>query len=286
MMATGIFKVTGAGRWFPADAGTLRTVIEAYLAEAEIPAIAEPLLGAIAPHAGLAYSGRTAGHTYAALRADAARHGAPDCVLVLGFSHQPAPKGLALLDAASIVTPLGSMPIDRALLASLHQSVPGARLDVSTHISEHSAENQLPFLQCALPGVPVVVGLFCGHQAEWPHALAEALLSLRARGRCLCIASTDLLHDPRYETVCATDADTLALMEKLDSEGLNGAWSLTRQVCCGIAPVLGMLAFVRAAGCQRGKILFYENSGDVDPSGRGQWVVGYGSVVYPVPMQQ
>ncbi len=280
MCSGSLYKVTGAGRWFPAEPTILRQKIEGYVGQASLANPSRPILGAIAPHAGLAYSGAVAGYTYAALRASARRFGKPDVVVVLGFCHQPAIPGFALLDARSILTPLGEIAVARDATEHFMGAVEDARLDSQAHAGEHSAENQLPFLQCALPDVPVALGLVCGHDANMMAEIGQALWALSQAGSVVCIASTDLLHDPSYEKVCASDAETLRLMEKLDSDGLNKAWSYTQQVCCGIGPVLALLHFIRAAGGQRGEILFYQNSGDVDPSGRGHWVVGYGSIVF------
>ncbi len=275
-----VYHVAGAGRWFPSDPAVLRHEVERYMHCVLPSGISLPLLGGIAPHAGFGYSGAVAGHTYAALRASAASCGAPDVCVVLGFSHRPAVPGFALLDVDMIHTPLGCVSVDRDAVQHFAQSVRGARLDNDTHMGEHAAENQLPFLQCALPDVPVCVGLLCGHDETLISDVVQALLLLDQKRSLVCIASTDLLHDPSYETVCKTDLQTIKRMEKLDLEGLNKAWSCTHQVCCGIGPVSVLLGFVRACGTGEGKVLFYQNSGDVDPSGRGQWVVGYGAIVY------
>ncbi len=274
------YTVSGAGRWFPGEPAVLRRDVERYL-DCSLPAdLSFPLIGGIAPHAGISYSGPVAGHTYAAFRESALRTAAPDVVVVLGFSHRPAAPGLALLDAAQIVTPLGRIPVDQETNAYLLQQVDGARFDNAVHVGEHSAENQLPFLQCVLPGVPVVVGLICGYADATITAMAQALSTLSQSRAIHCVASTDLLHDPSYEAVCVSDHETLGMMERLDSDGLLKAWSPVHQICCGIAPVSVLLQFVRACGGQGGTTLYYQNSGDIDPASRGQWVVGYGSIVY------
>jgi MEMO1 family protein len=280
MRSDGIYLCRGAGRWYPSDPRVLAANIHDYVDGADIPGFDMPLLGGIAPHAGLGYSGRVAGHTYAALKASAGTFGAPDAVLVLGFSHQQAEPGLSLLPAQAISTPLGLLGVDQDVSAWLLERVPEARFDVETHLVEHSAENQLPFIQSVLPDIPVVVGLLCGHDAGMITAVGDAITALRQQRRVLCVASTDLLHDPLYEKVCEEDHRTLSLMEKLDSSGLVKAWSYAHQVCCGLGPVLVLMRAALGAGCKGGKVLCYENSGDVDRSGRGSWVVGYGSLVY------
>lgn len=276
-----VFRTRGDGRWFPADAGELRAAIETFIAQAaDAAADGAALAAGIAPHAGYAYSGGVAGHTYRALRESAQQGNGPDLVVVLGFSHRVPFEGVAWLDADTIRTPLGDLAADRAFMERVRDGLPGIFFDVDLHDGEHSAENQLPFLQVAVPGVPVAVGLVGGHAAGQPEALAAALRAAAAGRRVFVLASTDLLHDADYDRVRASDARTLQMMERLDSEGLNRAWSYETQICCGIGPVRVALETARLAGCRQGRRLCYCNSGDIDPSGRGQWVVGYGSMVF------
>lgn len=276
-----IFRTRGDGRWFPADGGQLRTAVEAFIAAADgAGGNGAALAAGIAPHAGYAYSGGVAGHTYRALRESVRQGNGPDLVVVLGFSHRVPFEGLAWLDADTIRTPLGDLVADRAFMEQVRDRLPGVFFDVDLHDGEHSAENQLPFLQVSVPEVPVAVGLIGGHTAGQPEVLAGVLHAAVAGRRLFVLASTDLLHDADYDRVRASDARTLQMMERLDSEGLNKAWSYATQVCCGVGPVLAALETARLAGCRQGRRLFYCNSGDVDPSGRGQWVVGYGSMVF------
>jgi AmmeMemoRadiSam system protein B len=58
------------------------------------------------------------------------------------------------------------------------------------------------------------------------------------------------------------------------------SWSYGHQVCCGIGPVVSALRFAQSQGCTQGVLLHYRNSGDDFPESRGNWVVGYGAVVF------
>jgi hypothetical protein len=42
------------------------------------------------------------------------------------------------------------------------------------------------------------------------------------------------------------------------------------------------MKYARQQGCSKATILRYRNSGDDYPESRGQWVVGYGAVAFPV----
>ena len=43
------------------------------------------------------------------------------------------------------------------------------------------------------------------------------------------------------------------------------------------------MTFAEGQGCREGIVLRYRNSGDDYPVTRGQWVVGYGAVVFSLP---
>lgn len=276
--------VYGAGQWYPGAPDELARTVEQYLTAAgPLPPHGRPL-AALAPHAGYLYSGAVAGHTYRALR-DAAQQGeGPDVVVVLGFGHRTEFRGTALLDGAAIELPTGHLPIDQAAITALTRPDGLIHTDATPHAGEHSAENQLPFVQAALPGVPVVVGLMGDHHPDTIDALVTGLQTLAQTRQVLVIASTDLLHDADYATVTRTDHATLDCITALQTEALAATWSPHHQVCCGIGPVLTAMRFAAGSGCRSGRLLHYRNSGDDWPESRGEWVVGYGAVIFDAPV--
>jgi MEMO1 family protein len=277
-----VHRTWGQGRWFPAEEGALRAALSAYLDNADVPPIAGRIVSALAPHAGYVYSGPVAGYTFAALRANAGTHPV-ETVVILGFSHRAAFRGFALLDGDAVRSPLGETPLDREAAAFLARSSPHIAFDAAPHRGEHSAENEIPFVQAALPDAKLVVGLFGDHDARTADALLHALAALARQKRLVVLASTDLLHDPDYDRVTHTDRATLERIAALDDAGLAERWTPHAQPCCGLMPVLTAMRFARAQGAQEGTVLHYRNSGDDHPESRGQWVVGYGAVVFAAP---
>ncbi|MBT3296317.1 MAG: AmmeMemoRadiSam system protein B [Verrucomicrobia bacterium] len=273
----------GYGRWFPSDPTDLRRQINGYINAADGVMLSGPIVAAIAPHAGYAYSGPVAGHTFRAIR-DSARGGhTPDTVVVLGLSHRGSPPGVALLDADLIRSPLGAVPIDRDTTTRMAEGRDRLHLDSAPHRGEHSAENEIPFLQVALPDTPLVVGIIGDHDPRTLKQLGEALKAIATTRSILVVASTDLLHDADYDKVTRTDKGTLKHIAALDIPALAGSWDYRHQVCCGIGPVLASMTYARAQGCTEGILLHYRNSGDDHPASRGEWVVGYGAVVFCGP---
>ena len=277
-----IRQAHGSGRWFPGNRQELKKMIESYVEKAQPGPVEGRIVAAISPHAGYIYSGKVAGFTFRAIRDNAQKMGQPETVVVLGFSHSGGFPGVALMDGDFIETPLGKGVLDTEAGKMLAKSSPRIFFHYSPHRGEHSAENEIPFVQAALPHAKMVVALMGDHDPETLDALVGALEALSEKKRLLVVASTDMLHDPNYDLVMKTDGETLQKLAAMDFEGLQKAWGYDKQIFCGIGPVLAVMKYARALGGKKGSVLYYRNSGDDFPEGRGQWVVGYGSAVFAV----
>jgi AmmeMemoRadiSam system protein B len=258
-------------------------MVEGFINDAVVPAVTGRIVAAVAPHAGYVYSGKVAGYTFRAIRDSAKAGQGPDTVVILGFSHRGGFRGVAFMDGDAMATPIGEVALDKPSAASLVKQSPLFALTYAPHAGEHSAENEIPFAQVALPGTPIVVGLIGDHDPQTVKALVDALVELAGKKKIMVVASTDLLHDPDYAKVTEIDKQTMQQMAALDHRGLRKRWGYENQVCCGIAGVLTVLQFAEAQGVKRGTALRYRNSGDDFPEGRGSWVVGYGAVVFALP---
>lgn len=272
----------GSGRWFPGNRQELQQMVEACMKNAQPKSVHGRIAAAIAPHAGFIYSGKVAGFTFQAIRDNAQKTGAPETVVVLGFSHQGGFSGVALMDGDFIETPLGKTSLDKEASEFLTAESPRIFMDYGPHRGEHSAENEIPFVQAALPNSKVVVALIGDHDPKTLNALVEALVALSRKKRLLVVASTDMLHDPSYDLVRKTDENTLLKLAAMDGKGLQETWGYDKQIFCGIGPVLVAMGFARAQGAKKASVLYYRNSGDDFPESRGRWVVGYGSAVFAV----
>jgi AmmeMemoRadiSam system protein B len=276
-------RALGGDRWFPAGPERLKTMVDGFIEAGKGTGVSGRIAAVIAPHAGYVYSGKVAGYAFRAVRDNAASGDAPETAAVFGLSHRGGFQGVALMDGDALSTPLGETPLDveagRMLVGASRRIV----FDYRPHAGEHSAENEVPFVQAALPGARLVVGLIGDHDAATINELAAALAKLAARKRIIVVASTDLLHSPDYDLVAKTDRETLRKITALDREGVARSWTYGEQVCCGIGPVLTAMAFAASQGCKSGTLLHYRNSGDDFPESRGSWVVGYGAVVFAAP---
>lgn len=260
-----------AGRWYPGDARTLAAEVAGFLARGESRAArATEVLSAVAiivsPHAGLVYSGPTAGVAWAA---------APDGVkriVIVGPAHRVPFRGVAIADYAAFAIPTGEIPVDRAALAELERAypllcgfVPGA------HDQEHCLEIQLPFAHARFPGVPIVPLLVGAITTDDLATLIDAVL----RPGDLLVVSTDLSHFHPYDDARARDLRTLEVIGALGAtDELDG------EDACGHRGVSAGAALARRRG-YRALLLDYSSSGDT--GGDRDAVVGYGAVALGPP---
>ncbi len=249
-----------AGLFYPDDARTLSEMIDGFLAAA--PAGQEPAPKAIiVPHAGYIYSGPVAAAAYRRLEPLRARIRR---VVLLGPSHRVGFEGLAVSGAGMFHTPLGDIPLDRALCDQL-ASLPQVHLLDQAHAMEHSLEVQLPFLQRMLDAfslVPLVVGEATAEE------VAEVLEMAWGGDETLIVISSDLSHYHSYSEARQMDRTTCRAIESLQPE------SIGYDDACGRNPVKGLLQVARRRGL-RVHTLDLRNSGDT--AGSRESVVGYGA---------
>jgi hypothetical protein len=250
-----------AGSFYPAAAPLLAQQVDHWLERA--PACQEPLPAAlIVPHAGYIYSGPVAASGYACLRGleGRVRH-----VLLLGPCHFVPMNGLAHPDADALRTPLGDVPLDKALLERA-EATRHVTASAVAHRREHSLEVQLPFLQRVLGTfdvLPLVVG------TARPEEVAEVLDTLWSED-VLPIISSDLSHYLPYDTARRVDRDTADHILQLQGP-------LEGEHACGAAAINGLLLVARRRAL-RAELLDLRNSGDT--AGDKQEVVGYGAFAF------
>jgi AmmeMemoRadiSam system protein B len=255
-----------AGRFYPADAATLRATIAGDLAGA--PHWDRPVPKAfVLPHAGYMFSGPIAASGYAAL---APARDTVERVVLLGPAHFVGVHGLALSSADAFATPLGSVPVDIELRDRVVR-LPAVSVSDAAHAPEHSLEVHLPFLQEVLGEfkvLPIVVG-----RAD-PESVADVLDAVWGGPETVIVVSTDLSHYLGYDAAAARDRSTADAI-------VDGAVdAIAPDDACGAYPVSGLLAVAARRGL-RGELLDLRNSGDT--AGPRDRVVGYGAFVFTEP---
>lgn len=271
-----------AGAWYPAGAAELEQLLEELLETSEArtgSALPPGAVAAVAPHAGLAYSGSIAAAAWRCLAA--AR---PSRIVMLGFLHSGGPPDPVMPRLAAYETPLGRVPVDPGGFD--FPALPPSQA------CDHSLEIQLPFAQRLLPGVPMAP-LYVGSASERVRSAAARRIVEALRPGDVLLASTDLTHYGRRFgfTPFPLDAETASNLHALDREVIAAASSLdpgfflselrrTGSTTCGVAPVSLLLEILALLG---GEEIFqaeldYMTTGDLN--GDYSLSVGYAALGY------
>lgn len=262
-----------AGHWYPGTARELKRVVTAYLESARPEGLPQSILGLIAPHAGLKYSGPVAACAFKAVQGLEFQ-----TVAVLCPSHFHDDAAVLTSAHDGYATPLGVVPVDRAGLRRLRAALPQLDWAELREDTEHAIEIELPFLQCVLtPGFTLLPLMLRDQTEAIVRALGDALAELLAGVRALLIGSSDLSHYYPYTTARRLDAEMLRQIEALSVEGVLQAQASGRGQACGSGAIATTLRAVRALGASCARVVGYATSGDT--SGEYASVVGYGAVV-------
>jgi len=265
-----IRRAAVAGTWYPGSAPALAAAVDRHLAAAARDGAVgcAGLVGLVAPHAGLMYSGPVAAYAYRLLRQRAF-----DVAVLVGPSHFVGFDGVSIHPSGGFETPLGVAPIDEECAAALMRATPIVREHPAAHAREHSLEMQLPFLQRLAPDakiVPLVMGF---QTAETARALGNALAAAIARKKALLVASTDLSHYHDAATASRLDAVVIDHVSRFDVDGLQATLDARPEHACGGGPLVAVMRAARQVGARDAVVLQYADSGDV--SGDKTAVVGY-----------
>ncbi len=267
-----------AGAFYPGSPRQLDSLVTRLLDEAPDKAIPGEIVGLVAPHAGYLYSGSTAAVAYKQVM------GKPyESVVIMAPSHREFFREAAVSPFSAYATPLGEVPVDRTLAEQIVAQGKGLAFSERGHQvrgedAEHSLEVHLPFLQKALPGVPIVPIVISDYSESSSRRFGEALAQAISGRRVLLVASTDLYHGYSYEDCKLTDARTIAALESFDPEAFaTGAARGTYQAC-GAGAVSVLLHAARLLGADKVSVVAQTNSADVTGV-RGGYVVGYAAAV-------
>jgi AmmeMemoRadiSam system protein B len=254
-----------AGRFYPGSPADCQAELSVLLSGIEIGAA----IGAIVPHAGWVYSGRTAARGIAGVAGSK-----PATVIIFGAVHVLDVNDASLFPEGSWATPIGNLQIDAELAGRI--ALTGLVVkDAAPHWNEHSIEVQLPLVQGFIGDAAILpVMVRPGAQAaEVGTACAEAALDLGRR--VVFLGSTDLTHyGPmfRFEphghgeegvrwAKEVNDRRFVKLIEELDAKGVVPE-AAENHNACGAGAVAATIAAAKVAGATRYRELEHTTSAD------------------------
>lgn len=273
-----------AGRWYPGDAARLAQMVDHYLESADAPDDAPAparIIGLLAPHAGLVYSGPVAACAFKWVRGLAV-----DVVAILCPSHFHDDAPLLTSGHGAYQTPLGEVAVDQELAAQLRRALserlgwpPDAALPALRRDHEHAVEIELPFLQRVLaPGFVLLPVMLRDQSEPVAAALGQALAEVLHGRRALVIASSDLSHYHSQATALALDDEMLRRVAAFDPAAVLAVQAAGLGFACGAGAIAAALWAARDLGALTARVMRHATSGDV--SDDYDRVVGYAAALF------
>lgn len=274
-----------AGSFYPEDSEELRKMIKDFLDKVEPKR--RKCLGAVAPHAGYVYCGKTAASVYNNISIDF------ETAVILGPNHSGLGVGIAT-SLENWKTPLGNLETDQEFVNEITKD--SVIMDYpKSHWHEHSIEVQLPWLQYRFKDfkiVPITINpIYFDVETcrEIGEKIAEASRLLRRK--IVIIASSDFTHYGSayaYEPFEGSESEILKNIKEMDSEVISLVTSLRpseviktcedkRLTICGYGGIAAMLFATRALGAKQAELMNYSTSFEVSKDTSA--VVGYAGIL-------
>mgnify|MGYP001057668120 CR=1 FL=1 len=263
-----------AGTWYSGDPTQLKSTVDKYIENADIPDLPGEVVAVIAPHAGYRYSGQVAGHAFKAVKGQAY-----DSVLVISPLHQYHSQPILTSAHAAYQTPLGKIPIEKHILDQIQiklKEKTSVELTPIRNDQEHSLEIELPFLQRSIDGEFNLIPIMLRDQSRsFAKALGELIAEIIKDKFCLIVASSDLSHFHPETIANKLDQKVLQAVADFSPETLFDLKDQGLGQACGLAPVATTLWASRALGGDKVTLLSYDTSAAT--TGDRSSVVGYGA---------
>lgn len=262
-----------AGAFYPGGEEALQGMLESCTEEAK----KGDALGIVVPHAGYIYSGKVAGAVYSRLNF-------PDTFVTLGPNHTGMGSPFSIMSHGEWNLPFGKVNIDSILAEKIFINSKHLEEDIMSHVSEHSIEVQIPFMQYFSKNfqfVPITIRHYIPDEnflkicRSIGKAIAAGIKSLNEK--VIIAASSDFSHYESQETANKNDNLAIEAIIELDERKLFKRVRELNISMCGYGPVAIMISACKELGAKNAELVKYMTSGDV--TGDYGQVVGYGGII-------
>jgi len=252
------------------------------------------IIGGVSPHAGYAYSGPCAAHTYYNLF----KERIPDTIIILGTHHHYYSK-VGLMPKGMWNTPLGNLEIDNEVADLILDNAKIITEDTSAFLNyqEHNIEIQLPFIKfCAGENnVKILPIKITNHISRKEMEIISNEISTvinEVDKDIILVASSDMSHydinnDMQLKTMKKIDLTVIDQFLTFKPENiLNPEKVILKEdygqfradqrgsSICGRQTIATLVAIGNNMKAKQSKLLKYYASKDISP-GDGTWTVGY-----------
>ncbi len=266
------------GAFYPEKEEEASVMVAKLISEAKVEIrYLESATAYVVPHAGYAYSGATAAHTYKAMMVNK-EFDKVDTIVILGPNHTGLgePISVSMQDWNS---PVGIARNDKELSKAI-ASHSGMSTDENAHQEEHSIEVQLPFLLSFASSKRFCFICMGDQSMKMSVEIANAIETeaRKLKRNIILLASSDMNHYEDENTTISKDSQVIEPLKRLNYEAFNNARMKLNQSACGYGPVTVAAAFAKDNDCDRGMLLKYDTS--ASSSNDRSSVVGYAALAF------
>jgi len=271
-------KAYAAGKFYAGSRSALESDLQQLFEKAKDREY-DDVQAILVPHAGYPYSGIVAASGYSQLDPEKEY----EYVFVIASSHTAHYRGASIYSKGNYETPLGEVEVDRMLAEKLIKESDMFSFQSKAHITEHSLEVQLPFLQYHLKKPFKIIPIVIGTQDAAACSDIASALKPYFNEKNLFVISTDFSHYPEYEDANEVDQKTAdavttnsreEFMKVLRENEASGIPNLATAMC-GWSSVLTLLNLTADKHEYQYHQVQYMNSGDADYYPDKSRVVGY-----------
>ncbi len=279
-----------AGSFYPADAAELGKMISGFTASAKPNQTTGQVRAILVPHAGYVFSGGVAASGFNQLNPDQDYKR----IFILASSHRYSFGKASVYIQGDYITPLGRVTVDTETGRELMHSSNAFTDYPEAHVSEHSIEVQLPFLQSHFKKPIKIVPIILGTQV--PSVCKDIAEALKPwfTSENLFVISADFSHYPDYENAVKVDAITAnafcsnSVTEFMNAIRNNEKLRIPELATSMCAWPSGLTLLYLTEGDH--SLIFdkidYKNSGDIKPYGNKSSVVGYHAICISGPQEK
>jgi AmmeMemoRadiSam system protein B len=185
----------------------------------------------LAPHGSWVISGNIAGAAFAA--AAGKKH--ISTVILLGPIHNNRESGLFLTESDCFLTPLGPLPVNRAIRDEFASCGTSLEINDIPHLEEHSIEVLLPFVKYCFPEASIVPVLMGGVNDPLITVLANALHMVLTplTDECLVVISCNFSMDANVIRAMDQAEQCVRMLNEKNADGFRSALADGRISACG-----------------------------------------------------
>lgn len=257
------------GYFYPRRGEDLKKMIEGMVEPARKK---EKAIAVVSPHAGFEYSGPVAGAVFSSVML-------PDRFIILGPSHRGIQSRIAIMKKGVWETPMGDIQVESPLAELIINHSPLVIEDEKAHLSEHSLEVQIPFIQYFKEDfsiVPICISYYVSFEEleELGKAISKSIEEFKEE--VMIVASTDMSHYVDHKVAKEKDFLAIDKILELDARGLYDTVRAEDISMCGFQPTTSALVASKELGAEKATLIKYQTSGDT--TGNYHEVVGYAGI--------